>query len=244
VGRSNVKAYAYFLIPGENLITDEAKKRLQAIRDMSYLGAGFRLAMKDLEIRGAGNLLGPQQSGHVHAVGFDMYMEMLEKAVSELKGIDIKEEIEPTINLSVSAFIPEGYIEDLGLRLSIYRRIASAKADKDIDDIEAEMADRFGALSAEVKQLTGIMRLKVLARKLLIAGISETDGKLRVLFSGNAQAKADDILSLHKSFSSIRFLKNGFELDCQGSPKTQDASELARDLLQKLLDRHPAFAAP
>ncbi|HXX57528.1 MAG TPA: TRCF domain-containing protein, partial [Thermodesulfovibrionales bacterium] len=237
VGRSNIKAYAYFLIPGEDLITDEAKKRLQAIRDMSYLGAGFRLAMKDLEIRGAGNLLGPQQSGHVHAVGFDMYMEMLEKAVSELKGIEVKEEIEPSINLSVSAFIPEGYIEDLALRLSLYRRVASAKADEEIDGVESEMTDRFGALPEEVKKLMDIMRLKIMARKLSLAGISEIDGKVRFLVSDKTPPSVGEgIVSLQKTFSGIRFRKDGFDLDSRNFPEGHDAPRVAHDILQELLN--------
>ena len=95
VGRSSLKGYAYFLIPDESMLTEEAKKRLQAVNEMSYLGAGFRLAMKDLEIRGAGNVFGAEQSGHIHEIGFDLYIEMLEKAVAELKGIDIKEEFDP-----------------------------------------------------------------------------------------------------------------------------------------------------
>jgi len=127
VGRSNIKAYAYFLIPGEDVITEEARKKLQAIQELGYLGAGFRLALKDLEIRGAGNLLGGEQSGHIEAVGFDMYMEMLETAVAELKGEKIEPKTEPVIDLKIMAVIPEEYIEDPDLRLSIYRKIASAK---------------------------------------------------------------------------------------------------------------------
>ena len=133
VGRGNVRAYSYFLIPGEDIITEEAKRRLQAIQEMSYLGAGFRLALKDLEIRGAGNLLGAEQSGHIHAVGFDLYMEMLEKAVAELKGQKIEEEFEPSISLRANAFITEEYIDDITLRLSIYRRIASSKTHEAIE---------------------------------------------------------------------------------------------------------------
>ncbi|MBS1114285.1 MAG: helicase, partial [Nitrospirae bacterium] len=124
VGRSNRKGYAYFLVPDESLMTEEAKKRLQAIKEMSYLGAGFRLAMKDLEIRGAGNVFGAEQSGHIHEIGFDLYIEMLEKAVAELKGIDVKEEFDPLIDLVIPAFISDEYVSDAILRLSFYRRIS------------------------------------------------------------------------------------------------------------------------
>jgi transcription-repair coupling factor (superfamily II helicase) len=219
VGRSNVRAYSYFLIPREDIITDDAKKRLQAIQEMSYLGAGFRLAMKDLEIRGAGNLLGSEQSGHIHAVGFDLYLEMLEKAVAELKGIKIEEEFEPTIRLRVNAFIPEDYIDDITLRLSIYRKIGLSKTDEDIKDLEIEMRERFGKLPDEVKNLLDIMRLKIIARTLVITHIKDTNGKIRILFSPDTKIEPRDIFNLYKKRDGkIRFLPEGFELDLRGLP--------------------------
>jgi transcription-repair coupling factor (superfamily II helicase) len=219
VGRSNVRAYAYFLIPGEDVMTDEAKKRLQAMREMSFLGAGFRLAMKDMEIRGAGNLLGPQQSGHIHAVGFDMYVEMLEKAVAEAKGEEVREEVEPTINLKRSAFIPETYIEDVTLRLSLYRRIAGAKEGGAVDAIETEMADRFGDVPPEVRGLLDIMRLKILARKLRISAVSEGDGRMRFVFSGETPVAPEKIFGLQETYAGIRFHQDGFELNLKGFQK-------------------------
>lgn len=212
VGRSNVRAYAYFLIPGEDIITDEAKRRLQAIQDMSYLGAGFRLAIKDLEIRGTGNLLGPEQSGHIHAVGFDMYIEMLEKAVAELRGIKMEEEVEPRINLRISAFIPEEFIEDITLRLSIYRKIASAKNDEDLSALMEELKDRFGKLPIEVQNLFDIMRLKMLAMKFLITDIEEVNGNIRIIFSKDTKVAAEKILGLRDMDDRIRFLQEGFEI--------------------------------
>jgi transcription-repair coupling factor (superfamily II helicase) len=216
VGRSNVRAYAYFLVPGMDIITEEAKKRLQAIREMSYLGAGFRLAMKDLEMRGAGNLLGPEQSGHIHAVGFDMYVEMLENAVAELKGVEVKEEIEPSITLRIAALIPEWYIEDMTLRLSVYRRIAGAKDMESIEDIASEMKDRFGGLPDEVGNLLEIMRLKIMAKRLSVTKISESDGKVRFAFADETPVKTDAVFGLQRTFPGIRFSKDGFELDVRG----------------------------
>lgn len=235
VGRSNMRAYAYFLIPGEDIISDEAKKRLQAIKEMSFLGAGFMLAMRDMEIRGAGNLLGPQQSGHIHAVGFDMYVEMLEKAVAELKGIKVREEEETSINLRVSAFIPESYIDDMTLRLSIYRRIANAGNADDLKDIESEMADRFGPLPDEVKSLADIMQLKITAKKLLIANITEADGRIRFAFSKDTPAAPEKIFALQKKLTGIRFHKDGFEISLKGLPKKAGALPFARDVLKELL---------
>jgi transcription-repair coupling factor (superfamily II helicase) len=219
VGRGNIRAYSYFLIPGEDIITEEAKMRLQAIQEMSYLGAGFRLALKDLEIRGAGNLLGAEQSGHIHAIGFDLYMEMLEKAVAELKGMKIEEEFEPSINLRVHAFIPEEYIDDITLRLSLYRKIASSKTSETLNALESEMEDRFGTLPDEVKNLIDIMRLKVMARELLITKIHDTQGRIRVLFSPETKVEPQDIFELRKKRDGkIKFLPDGFEVNLIGLP--------------------------
>ena len=228
VGRSNVRAYAYFLVPGMDVITEEAKKRLQAIREMSYLGAGFRLAMKDLEMRGAGNLLGAEQSGHIHAVGFDLYVEMLENAVAELKGTEVKEEREPSITLKVAALIPESYIEDMTVRLSVYRRIANAKNREDLEDMESEMKDRFGAPPGEVGNLLEIMKLKIMARKLLITRISETDGKVRFIFAEETPVRPDQIFSLQETFHGIRFHKDGFEFSLRGLHAGGSHNEICR----------------
>lgn len=234
VGRSNVKAYAYFLIPGEDLIGDSAKKRLQAIRDMSFLGAGFRLAMKDMEIRGAGNFLGPQQSGHVEAVGFDMYLEMLEKTVSELKGIEIKEEPEPILNLYVHAVIPDSYIENLTLRLSLYRRIAAATEAATLSDIETEMADRFGKLPEESVRLLDIMRLKLMAKKLLLANITGTAKGVNLIFSNNTPVSSDKLLALQETFKNIRFHKDGAEITLNDVEKSE-ITLTVQGILQTLL---------
>jgi transcription-repair coupling factor (superfamily II helicase) len=228
VGRSNVRAYSYFLIPGEDIITEEAKKRLQAIQEMSYLGAGLRLAMKDLEIRGAGNLLGSEQSGHIHAVGFDLYMEMLEKAVAELKGLKIEEEFEPSVSLRVNAFIPEKYIDDIMLRLSLYRRIASSKTDEALKALEFEMKDRFGKPPEEVKNLLDIMRLKIMAKELLITKIQDTQGRIRILFSPDTRVEPKDIFELRKKRDGkIKFLPEGFEIDFGGLPWEQVCKEVS-----------------
>jgi transcription-repair coupling factor (superfamily II helicase) len=217
VGRSNVRAYSYFLIPNEDIITEEARKRLQAIQEMGYLGAGFRLALKDLEIRGAGNLLGAEQSGHIHAIGFDMYVEMLEKAVAELKGQKIEEEFEPSIHLRVNAFIPEEYIDDMTLRLSLYRRIAASGTDEGLETLESEIEDRFGRLPVEVINLVDVMKLKIMARELRIAKIEDIHGAVRIIFSPDTKVEPGDIFELHKKRGGeIKFLPDGFELDFRG----------------------------
>jgi transcription-repair coupling factor (superfamily II helicase) len=234
VGRSNVRAYAYFLVPGEDILTDEAKKRLQAIQDMNYLGAGFRLAVKDLEIRGTGNLLGHEQSGHIHALGFDMYIEMLEKAVSELRGIRIEEEIEPRISLKVSAFIPDAFIEDVTLRLSVYRKIASAKNREDLDALIEELNDRFGRMPLEVQNLFDIMKLKIMAKKLLITDITDTSGRVHITFSKNTGVSGEKILGLYSIIGRrVRFLQDGFEIDVKNFT-WDETYKITKEALEKL----------
>jgi len=221
VGRSNLKAYAYFLIPGEDIITEDARKRLEAIREMSYLGAGFRVAMKDLEIRGSGNLLGPEQSGHINELGFDTYIEMLEKSVAELKGEETKEEIEPVINLNIEARIPEEYIEDITIRLGMYRRIAMARNEEELSELASEMRDRFGEIPHGVRNLIEIMRLKTIAKRLMIKSIGKRNGKgptreqetlIRFSFSDETPVRVEAITGLNKRFPGIRFYSDGFEI--------------------------------
>ena len=247
VGRGNTQAYAYFLIPGEDIITDDAKKRLQAIQEMSYLGAGFRLALKDLEIRGAGNLLGAEQSGHIYKVGFDMYMEMLEKAVSELKGEEIKEEIEPQIRLRLSAFIPEDYIPDIALRLSIYRRISSVKSLNALTELKEELLDRFGSMPEEVNNLMHVIKVKILSRLLYISTVSDIDGRYRFFFVSDAEDKykipenffdklLKTLFELQKKERGIRFLPDGFEFDTQVIP-SKDRITKVEEILQSLWTR-------
>jgi transcription-repair coupling factor (superfamily II helicase) len=227
VGRSNVGPIRISLY-GEDIITEEAKRRLQAIQEMSYLGAGLRLAMKDLEIRGAGNLLGAEQSGHIHAVGLDLYLEMLEKAVAELKGLKIEEEFEPSISLRVNAFIPDDYIDDITLRLSIYRRIALARNEDALQALEYEISDRFGKPPEVVTNLLNVMRLKVMARELLVAKIQDTQGRVRVLFSPDTKIEPRDIFELRKKANGrIRFLPEGFELDFRALPREHVYKEIS-----------------
>lgn len=225
VGRSNVRAFAYYLLPAGH-IREDAKMRLQAIQELSYMGAGFRLAMKDLEIRGAGNLLGTEQSGYIHAVGFDMYVEMLEKAVAELKGMEVREKVRPTISIGLDAFIPEGYISDAALRLSVYRAVASSKSDKDIDGIKAEMTDRFGVLPEVFENLLRVMRLSLAAEELLITDIRRVNGRVRVTFAEGARMSADRILRIFKN--RVKFLTDGFELSLKGNTFEEIRAALER----------------
>ena len=139
VGRGSHQAYAYLLIPGDLALSRDAMRRLRAIQELSELGSGFKLAIQDLEIRGAGNLLGPSQSGHIAAVGFELYTQMMEKAVRELKGEEMVEEITPEIHFHLPAFIPEAYVEDPGERLSLYRRLSFSRSEEEVDGFREEL---------------------------------------------------------------------------------------------------------
>ncbi|MDA8079157.1 MAG: transcription-repair coupling factor [Nitrospiraceae bacterium] len=234
VGRSTAKGYAYFLAPPESALTDEAKKRLQAVQEMSYLGAGFRLALKDLEIRGAGDVFGHEQSGHVHEVGFDLYMEMLEQAVAELKGEVVAEEWEPVIEIRTAAYIPESYIGDVTLRLSFYRRIAALRTEKEIADFRSEIRDRFGGLPEEVSNLLDVVTLKIICRSIFATKLKETKGRVQVLFSTDTPVQPSQILALGRNKRRmIRFLQDGFELMIR-DPDRKEVFASLRDVLQEL----------
>jgi transcription-repair coupling factor (superfamily II helicase) len=227
VGRSTVRGYSYYLIPGSEVITEEARRRLQAIQEMSYMGAGFRLAMKDLEIRGAGNLLGTQQSGNIKAVGFDLYIEMLEAAVAELRGIELKEKVRPEINIRVNAFISEDYVEDMILRLSTYRRISSASSLDDLKDIEEEMKDRFGPPPEPFGNLLKVMELKIHAEELRIRAVKQVNGHIRFTMSKDAHYPAEDLLKLFGG--RVKFHTEGFELSLE-----EDVCQDIKSVLESL----------
>jgi transcription-repair coupling factor (superfamily II helicase) len=170
VGRSPAQAYAYLLIPGEQILTDDAKLRLQVLQQLDDLGGGFRIAAHDLEIRGAGNLLGKQQSGHITAVGFELYTQMMEEAVHELRGEPVDHDIEPEIQLGVPAYIPESYVDDVNQRLVLYKRLAAVRRPGDVDALAEEIRDRFGPLPALVESLLEVMELR---RRMKALGVAE-----------------------------------------------------------------------
>src|SRR4030095_1595173 len=162
VGRSNRRAYAYLLIPSDDSLTQIARRRLAAIREFSELGAGFRIAALDLELRGAGNLLGGQQHGHIEAIGFDLYCQLLERSVEELRTGQELPDVETAINLKLDLKIPSDFINDELQRLRIYKQIASTRSQDEIDALYRELEDRFGAMPLQVRNLLEYARLRVL----------------------------------------------------------------------------------
>jgi transcription-repair coupling factor (superfamily II helicase) len=185
VGRSSHRAYAYLLVRSEEGLTADAERRLQALQDLAELGSGFRLASMDLEIRGAGNLLGGEQSGNLASLGYDAYMQMLEETIDELRGQPREAEVDPEIRLPVAAKLPEEFVPDVSQRLVLYKRLASSREDADVDRIRDEILDRYGHLPSEAENLFQVIRLKILARKLGVASVDLRRGDL-VLTAGPA----------------------------------------------------------
>ena len=196
VGRSKRRAYAYFTTPPGQALTEGAEKRLKVLQSLDTLGAGFSLASHDLDIRGAGNLLGEEQSGHIREVGFELYQSMLEEAVAAMKGGDLGEADDrwsPEISIGLSVLIPETYVADLQLRLGLYRRLSALETRAEIDAFAAELVDRFGELPAEVDHLLDVMEIKGLCRA---AGIAKVDAGPKgavVSFHRNAFANAQGL---------------------------------------------------
>jgi transcription-repair coupling factor (superfamily II helicase) len=191
VGRSDRPAYAYLLIPPDDNLSPIAKKRLAAIKEFSDLGSGFRVAALDLEIRGAGNLLGGEQSGQIDTVGFEMYMKLLEQTVRELKGEELEDDVRATVNLRVDLRIDASYIPDMNQRLMLYRKVAAARHDEDIDRVLEEAVDRYGPLPDSVLNLADYGRIRVMADRL---GIDTVDREARtVVLKFRPQAKVDPV---------------------------------------------------
>jgi transcription-repair coupling factor (superfamily II helicase) len=196
VGRSNRRAYAYLLIPGEQELSPIARRRLAAIREFSDLGAGFRIAALDLELRGAGNLLGGEQSGHMDALGFDLYTQMLERTVAELRGEAVEDETSVSLNLGIDVAIPEDYISDMGQRLRTYKRVSSARDEQALSVIRTETQDRYGRLPLSVERLFDYARLRRLAEEIGLMSIDKTPDGIAIKFSEKARVSPDRLAEL------------------------------------------------
>ena len=197
VGRSDRQAYAYLLYPGNKALSEIAMKRLQVISDFTELGSGFKIAMKDLEIRGAGNLLGRDQSGDVYSVGFDLYVKLLNEAVNRLTSQkDYKEESEVLMELEYSGFIPDSYIINPQIKMEIYKKIASITNETEFDSVLGELIDRFGPIPDEVSSLLALAEIRILCKKLGVKSIKERQGEVKVEFSQVSNLSIDKILKL------------------------------------------------
>ncbi len=196
VGRSNRRAYAFLLIPSEETLTEQARKRLQAIREFSDLGAGFRIAALDLEIRGTGNLLGSEQHGHINSIGLDLYMKLLEQTIRELKGEEPLDDIQPSIDLRLEIQVPDHYIADSSLRLWLYKRISSVPDLEKLENLRAETVDRFGKYPRSVSNLFEYAIVRLRARRLKILNIERRSGIIKFKFRPDTPVQPQDLISL------------------------------------------------
>jgi transcription-repair coupling factor (superfamily II helicase) len=196
VGRSNRRAYAYLLIPPEQELTDVARRRLAALKEFSDLGAGFKIAALDLELRGAGNLLGGEQSGHIEAVGFEMYTSMLEEAVSKLKGEERVERPSVQLSLGIALRIDESYISEENQRLRMYKRIAGVDSDRALDEVRSELEDRYGPLPSSVEHLLRAARLRIECEKIGVAQVDRKRDQLHIRFTETAAVDPGRLMKL------------------------------------------------
>jgi transcription-repair coupling factor (superfamily II helicase) len=234
VGRSNRRAYAYLLIPAEHELTPIARRRLAAIREFSDLGAGFRIAALDLELRGAGNLLGGQQSGHMDALGFDLYTQMLERTVAELRGETVEDETSVSINLGVDVAIPEDYINDMGQRLRTYKRVSSARDEEALSNIRTETRDRYGRLPVSVEQLFAYARLRRLAEDSGVISIDKTVDGVAIKFSEKARISPEKLTILVSSREDASFAPTGVLRMVLAEEERDDVLRIVHDTLLDL----------
>ena len=203
VGRSSQMAFAYFVHKREKILSEQAQKRLQAMKEFAQLGAGFKIAMRDLEIRGAGNLLGAQQHGHIASVGFEMYCQLLEAAVSRLQQNQPKEIApDPSISLPVEAYIDKNFISDSMHKIEIYQRLAVVKDEREIDDLLDEIVDRFGEPTEPVVNLLNVARVKTLAKKIGVKSLALKVRRLEIAFTDSPKISPAGYVALQKKYLS------------------------------------------
>ncbi|HTA45121.1 MAG TPA: transcription-repair coupling factor [Bryobacteraceae bacterium] len=221
VGRSNRRAYCYLFVEPDSELTEVARKRLAALKEFSDLGAGFKIAALDLELRGAGNLLGGEQHGHINAIGFDMYVRMLEDTVRELRGEEVAAEIHSSLNLGLDLRIPASYIADENQRLRAYKRIAQAVDDTERERVEQELADRYGPVPDDVRQLLAYSAIKTAAEKIGIEAIDRRHSVLNVKFHEETRVDGEKLMSLVSGTPGAQFTPAGvlrLPVDGTGTP--------------------------
>ncbi len=207
VGRSDESAYAHLLLSKEAALTRDAEKRLRALMDFSHLGAGIQLAMHDLKIRGGGNILGFSQSGHISAIGYELYVRMIEQAVSELKGEEWHEEVNPEINVNMPAYLPASYVADADVRLNLYRRLSGLHEEEELETMKEEMHDRFGPFPREVMNLLEVMSVRLVLKKLRITRLDVVQDGLIITFSEDTAVHPAKVINLvKKQPKKFRFL--------------------------------------
>jgi transcription-repair coupling factor (superfamily II helicase) len=209
VGRSSQRAYAYLLVPPETTLSEIARKRLSAMKEFSELGAGFRIAALDLELRGAGNMLGRQQHGHIEAIGFDLYCQMLERAVSKLKGQESAPDLRTTLSLGTDVRIPENYIPSENLRLRTYKRISSITTDEEKADVRKELEDRFGTPPSTVDNLLEYAVLKSMSERLRISAVERQGARIAIRFHPETTIDPAALVKVVRSRKGVKLDPSG-----------------------------------
>src|ERR1041384_1418470 len=236
VGRSNRRAYAYLLVPADIELTPVARRRLAALKEFSDLGAGFKIAALDLELRGAGNLLGGEQSGHIEAVGFDLYTQMLEQAVREIKG-EAEPQPQAQLNLGLNIRIPATYVPEENQRLRLYKRIAGVETERQLVDVEAELRDRYGDPPLPGQQLLQYAALRLQAVQAGVAGIERQRDLISVKFRPDAPVDPARLAPFVSSRKGTQFLPDGtlrFSVRAVGA---RELLEELRALLSNLAEK-------
>ena len=205
VGRSSKIAYAYLLYQPDKVLSEVAEKRLKAIKEFTNLGSGFKIAMRDMEIRGAGNILGPEQHGHIEAIGFSLYCKLLEKAVDRLQNEGIEEEESITVEIEVDAFIPESYVPDSKQKIEVYKKIKKVASLKEAQDLKKELTDRFGSLVEPVSNLLDLAKIEVYAHQLAVTKIQEQKQIIGIDFSADHSLSGEEVVALGSEFNRVKF---------------------------------------
>jgi len=227
VGRERLQAYCYLLVPADGRVDEQAQRRLRALQELTELGSGFKLALRDLEIRGAGNLLGAEQHGHIAAVGYDLYSKLLAEAVQELRGDRTGVAVEPVISVQVEGFLPEEYVPEVNQRLALYKRLAGAASADELADLRSELLDRFGPLPDPAEQLIDIVRIRIEARALGIERLEAGEGKAVITFAPGTAVQPEHLVAAIQASRGRLRMRREFTLEATinkgGWPSVRDS---------------------
>jgi transcription-repair coupling factor (superfamily II helicase) len=234
VGRSNRRAYAYLMIPKEVELTPIARRRLAALKEFSDLGAGFKIAALDLELRGAGNLLGGEQSGHIEAIGFELYTQMLDRAIREMKGEAAPDEAETQLNLGLNIRIPAEYIPEENQRLRMYKRVAGVETESQLSDVGAELQDRYGEPPQAVRNLLDYASLKLLCMRVGVNAIDRKRDSVTFKFRQNAAVDPEQLARFVSSQRGAQFTPDGMLKFALKAAAADDVLRSLRTVLEQL----------
>jgi transcription-repair coupling factor (superfamily II helicase) len=240
VGRSNRRAYAYLLIPKEVELTPIARRRLAALKEFSDLGAGFKIAALDLELRGAGNLLGGEQSGHIEAIGFELYTQMLERAVREMKGEAAPDEAETQLNLGLNIRIPAEYIPEENQRLRMYKRVAGVETESQLADVGAELQDRYGPPPPPVRNLLDYASLKLLCMRVGVNAIERKRDSVTFKFRQNAAVDPEQLARFVSGQRGAQFTPDGMLKFVLKATAADEVLRALRTVLEQLASEEAA----